>query len=284
MSTPTNLIFAVLLAVMQTTPPVPRQTPDSTTSTSGKVQKQSKSNKTAAAQTPPIVKTDATPTTTGNDGKQGQDNKEHSISIGKLPTVTVDPPKRDWVDWGIWLFNGLLVVVGFLQYRILRRQAVLMGNHATELKSLATAAEKNLRAYVFPSSVTRFRNNGVLKLKVVFTNSGRTPAYACTSWVFEGIHSGPNKPIFPKDPPQNMHSTYFIASDGETEVFDEALPIGAEDYKFISNGIRALYLVGEVKYQDVFNEHRTTRFRLISSKSDFVADRFTFCEEGNDAD
>ncbi len=73
-------------------------------------------------------------------------------------------------------------------------------------------------------------------------------------------------------------------ADGATaEVFDDALPISHEDYEYIRNNIRSLYLCGEIKYQDVFNKHRTTKFRLISSKGDFEAGRFTFCDEGNDA-
>ena len=84
------LPLAVLLTVMQASPPVRKATDNSAQATA-----QIKSN--------------------------GTDGNQQSVSISKLPTVTVAAPKRDLADWGYWAFSGLLVIVGFLQVLLLWR-------------------------------------------------------------------------------------------------------------------------------------------------------------------
>src|SRR5260370_16433841 len=118
-------------------------------------------------------------------------------------------------------FTAALAVVAVLQLVTFIYQ-IYTGKDATE---------KDLRAYVFPSGATRFTQDGDLKLKVVFANSGKTPAHACVSWVFEGIHAGMGKPVFPTAPTKATHSTYFIAPGGTAEVFADALPTPHQHYQ-----------------------------------------------------
>jgi hypothetical protein len=130
------VILTVLLATVQTVPPVPRQTTNSITD------KQRQPDKTSPAAAPVLVKR-PTPTL-DNPGKQpGTDNTEHSLVVTKLPAVTVVPNKRDWVDWGIWFFNLGLVVVGVLQWYVLRKQARLLDQHAKHFKKLAHFTNEN---------------------------------------------------------------------------------------------------------------------------------------------
>jgi hypothetical protein len=75
------------------------------------------------------------------------------IIVNKLPSVTVAATKRDWVDWGYWVFSGLLVVVGGLQVLLLWRtlgamkeQANLMERQATANENAVTAAQDNAKA------------------------------------------------------------------------------------------------------------------------------------------
>jgi hypothetical protein len=187
--------------------------------------------------------------------------------------VAQDKNQKASTDRWLMIFTGVLAAVAVLQFFTL----------VWQISTTKSTSEKELRAYVFPSSATRFRENGVLKLKMVFTNSGKTPARACITWVFEGIHVGSSEPVFPKAPPNDTHSIYFIAAGGTTEIFDDAVPTSAEVYEFIRTGIRSLYLSGAISYRDVFNKTRTTQFRFVSRTSDFEAGRFVFCEEGNEA-
>lgn len=145
MSFPIILIFTVLLTIVQATPPVPRQAPDSAAGTSGHVQKQGKSNNTPPTQTVPALKTDTAPGPETKSSDQSEANAEHPIIISKPVTMTI---LRDWFDFGIWVFNFLLVAVGVLQFLILKKQARIMGSHATELENLAEAAKINNKAAI----------------------------------------------------------------------------------------------------------------------------------------
>lgn len=122
------LILAVL-AVVQAAPPVPRQAPDSSASTSKTIQHPTAKDQTSRQPTSP-AEAKTTPNHDASANKQGEQNTEHSVTISKLPPVTVNGVKRDWADWGTWGFNLLLVFVGALQvvllcwtFRLIRHQA-----------------------------------------------------------------------------------------------------------------------------------------------------------------
>src|SRR6266849_3803043 len=96
------LLFAVFLSVIQATPPIPRQAPDSSTSTTGKSQSQANPQKTPPAQTESPVNANQTPSDDARRGEPRDHNAEHAITVSKLPPVTVSSPHRDWADWGTW--------------------------------------------------------------------------------------------------------------------------------------------------------------------------------------
>ena len=78
------------------------------------------------------------------------EDAQRGMRIRELPRVSIT---KDWSDWGIWAFNGLLVLVGAFQLLVLWRQAKIMkvqaeimAEHAAHLKGLVTAAENNAKA------------------------------------------------------------------------------------------------------------------------------------------
>ena len=109
------LPLAVLLTVMQASPPVRKATDNSAQATA-----QIKSN--------------------------GTDGNQQSVSISKLPTVTVAAPKRDLADWGYWAFSGLLVIVGFLQVLLLWRTLRAIQRQADDMGRQVDLAFGQLRA------------------------------------------------------------------------------------------------------------------------------------------
>jgi hypothetical protein len=142
------ILLAVLLTVVQTPPPVPGRAPDSTASTTKKVQKQPNSDQPNPGDplTPDVSQ--AAPNENPHRADEATKNKLDAVRIGDLPAVTVNG-KRDFFDWGSWLFNFFLVVVGGLQalllcltLRLIRHQAtemtrqrVLMGGQLKEMQS-----------------------------------------------------------------------------------------------------------------------------------------------------
>src|ERR1019366_8210877 len=124
------LALAMLLAIMQAAPPVPRKAADSPTSASKKVQNDTSHEQNNASQ---FEATNAnTPKATDHQNAingQRHEDADRPIAIRELPTVTVNS-RRDWADWGTWIFSFLLMVVGALQVlllrwtlRVIRRQA-----------------------------------------------------------------------------------------------------------------------------------------------------------------
>jgi hypothetical protein len=137
------LILSVVLSVVPTAPPIPRQTSGGTANTSRRIQKNSSNNESKSTPSQPPINAGDTPSHSDRGDEQSTDNTEHPITVGKLPPVTIH---RDWIDRGIWIFNAFLVIVGFLQWQVLRRQAKLMKIHADHLEKLAAAARDNASA------------------------------------------------------------------------------------------------------------------------------------------
>jgi hypothetical protein len=122
------LALAVLLAVMQATPPSPRQTANNSTGTPANVQSKSAADQKRPLPVPAAIEADANGTTKGNSGEQHPADAEHTVVISKVPPVSV---MKDSPDRGIWWFNLLLVVVGglqaiilLMQWRLFRRQTI----------------------------------------------------------------------------------------------------------------------------------------------------------------
>lgn len=193
----------------------------------------------------------------------GQSAQQTAADGGNGPSMT---------DWWLVAFTEALAVVAALQFFALIWQ----------IRTTQKTAESELRAYIFPYSVSRVEDNGVLKLKVVLTNSGKTPARQCVSWVGEGVATAPD-PIFPKVPPRGTHSRYFLAAGSDMWVYEDAVQVSAADSRMIANGSRFYFVHGEISYRDAFNKKQTTQFRFASNGDNFAAGRFVFCDDGNNA-
>ena len=137
------VIFTALVALA----PVPGQSVESSAQVAGKGQGQG--NHAATTPTPSLVEK---PKQLGaSDPHSGQivsEDKEHSVKLTSLPPVTItDKPKMFWdhaLDWGPWVANFLLVIVGTLQVWLLwktwqkiGKQAELTGGQLVEMRAQA---------------------------------------------------------------------------------------------------------------------------------------------------
>jgi len=174
------------------------------------------------------------------------------------------------------IFTGMLALVAVLQFIALIWQ----------IKTTTAVTEKQLRAYVFPSHATRLRTYGVMKLKIIFTNAGKTPALECSQWIAEIFPPGIEAPVFipPPVPAGAEQSRYVLAPGIDMQVYVNAVEPPEEVHNFIRNNLRALYIYGEIHYTDVFHTKHKTSFRYKSSGPDFDEGVFVACEEGNEAD
>src|ERR1700688_2394371 len=114
------LALAMLLAVVQASPPTPRKAADNPTQTATPpVKSKRATNRVETLSSPAEAKTDRNGPAKIDSSEQHPEDLQHTVGISKLPPVTLSSPKRDWADWGVWLFNALLVIVGGLQVVLL---------------------------------------------------------------------------------------------------------------------------------------------------------------------
>jgi hypothetical protein len=274
------LILTMWLAVMQTPPPIPRQTPDGSASTSRDIQEQTQEKKTPANPAPPLVYQNQPNTTDQNTSQQGYKNTEHPISVSKLPPVTIAPAKRDWVDWGYWGFSGLLALTSIFQVWLLKRtlkinarQAEIAQKQETQMveagqqteriiAQMKETTERDLRAYIGVSKVFLVLTVPIVPVgSVEIQNFGRTPAYKLRQWI--GIAPFPYPP--PEPLPQSSHTLASIAVVHPGVKFTSIVPLKKPFPLNTKIGTLDLtiYVYGEVIYEDAFGKERHTSFRFI---------------------
>jgi len=112
------------LAATQTVPPVQERAADDSASRGGGVASKARPNPISPPSThsnPSVSMRQPTAAMVPPETNKASEIAQNSISVSKLfPPLTV-VTKRDWADWGYWVFGGLLVIVGFLQVWLLRR-------------------------------------------------------------------------------------------------------------------------------------------------------------------
>ena len=199
------------------------------------------------------------------------------------------------LHWGRILIGGLLVVGSVWTFSLVNLGGQFKSGQLVGLQLCPPAPRPAFEDMVvvqeavehggdvFPSGGTRYKDErGILKLKIDFVNSGKTPA-KCESWSFEGVAPTINPPTFPKTPPNEKQSIFFLAPNLPMGVFEDAHEPSPKEVALIEKGAYSLYLCGEIHYMDVFEKRHTTKFRFVSSRDDFSAGRFVFCRDGNDA-
>lgn len=179
--------------------PIPGRASSKSAGGSGDVQKQ-KSNGKGNGQ-PAIAPLPKESTRPGPQDTEKPDagNADNSVSVSKLPTVSIG---KDWADWSYWGFGGMLVIVGGSQvwflYRTLKAIQTQAGHMERQTKALedsVAAAQKaadaaiaqvemvkskeraQLRIEFFPPDFLYKREIGGYEIRLTVFNDGATRAY-----------------------------------------------------------------------------------------------------------
>lgn len=164
------IMLAMLLAVMQASPPIPRQASDNPTSGGRTVKENGGKQDGQPHNFSPVHNQNQPVSAQGNTEKHGCDNADHTVGISKLPPVSVT---RNWADWGYWLFSLFLVAVGAAQagllYKTLKaiqRQAETMEKQTGILEKSVKAAEESAAAAKNTIEVLKAKERGRIIIRV----------------------------------------------------------------------------------------------------------------------
>jgi hypothetical protein len=282
------LYLGVLMSVVQAGPPIPRQTPNGSAGTSKTDQKNANSKNRPAYQVPAAINESEQPQEHDEPTEgQSQTDAQHPITIRELPPVTINS-RRDWADWGTWLFTFLLAVTGGFQVWLLcrtlafsRRQTIemqkqrnymgLQWNQMVEagkqteriIAQMKETEVRDLRAYVGISKVILLANDVLQPTGAVeLQNFGKTPAYNVRQWIGIAPQSHPLTVTLP-EPTGSVTasvSTMYpgVKSTLRTKLknrFPEGINVGTPEL--------TLYVYGKVTYDDIFGNHWYTNYRFI---------------------
>jgi hypothetical protein len=137
-------ILAFLLAVLHTANPAPGWASTRAGNGGGNDKNGSQSNQNAASPTPPLIKPQiqAVPADIhGSDVTAETANTEHSVKITSIPPIAITDIHKPWweyfLDWGQWVFAGVLACVGWQQVRLLKRQEKILFGARKEIHTQA---------------------------------------------------------------------------------------------------------------------------------------------------
>lgn len=230
------------------------------------------------------------------------------IAAGWIGATVIQSP----TDVAAWSVAGtvltaiatiVLVVVTALLWRVTDRSAkaadvsAAAAQRSTEIATQTATqtedtAKRQLRAYIVAhGAVLNCDAGGVVTPYVAagsraigtleFTNTGLTPALNVRVCIQIGQRLLPLAPesfvLIPID-----HESKTVLGAGRSTRSDAVSP-GVVSVSSISNlatGAEAVYLFGEISYDDIFGEAHVTAFRL-RNKSGLYDGSMTFCNEGN---
>jgi hypothetical protein len=133
------------------------------------------------------------------------------------------------------------------------------------VKDAREASERQLRAYVLPTSRGQIDDFGIekpIKATLEFKNSGQTPAYKLhiRMLITAGTFPLPYLPPEPDDPEVRI-----ILGPGTTYMMVAQMvrTLNLEQMNQIKAGSAAVYVLGTIDYWDAFDKHWCTRFRYF---------------------
>jgi hypothetical protein len=196
-------LFAVLLLVTQTPVPATGKASNSSADARSSVKTQSKANQQTSDQATTIDQPNNPPSSYSDGSKETAENREQSVKILQIPPISLTRDAKSRLDhvfdWGPWIANFFLVLVGAgqlaLLYETWKKVSVQTKTMEDALKAtresnaaIRQIADENTassiriqRAYVLPRTrpVPAIDDAGRLigwRCKVDWENVGKTPA------------------------------------------------------------------------------------------------------------
>jgi len=194
----------------------------------------------------------------------------------------------------VWL-TGALVLVGLIQALVFFIQARRLRETIDATRDttdvMRDTAQRQLRAYVFVHKIVveNIFDPDSPVTHIILKNTGLTPAYKLTAWAGMDIREYPLRgpfdflidPVLPKHilPAKGLLNKYVY-----TMLRRPRRAISAQEQVALRTTTTALYVFGEISYEDAFTTNWTTTFRfMIGGPAGVRSDgACVVCEDGNE--
>lgn len=211
-------------------------------------------------------------------------------------------------DWIQGTVGGATIALTFLLWRVANRQAKIYERQAELMAGALKAAEDTASAGVISANaakaaVDHSRQSAQIELRAYiglddtklknvaagkkpamllqFKNSGRTPAKKVQLWARFKYDSVPEQLPRGSSTPSSSST---ISPEAIFSLPDEMKnALTSQDVALIKSGRAAIYIYGEVTYEDVFGHPHRTLFNLVHTKSTPTS-TLTVCADGNESD
>jgi hypothetical protein len=238
-----------------------------------------------------------------NGAKQQQGSKNKAGNPQPLPNATVhtaenqpSPTKKEqspeekpqcilkkafapdtWANWALFIAAMTAAVIALKTLKAIQHEseeikgvAGEMGRATKEMQAAGTlasdTAEKQLRAYVcVDSALLKFKRPDVPEVQVHYSNRGQTPAYDVRSWIHMWIERHPLTVTLPL-PPDGFQMGMAVLAPGAkpyVQVIEKKPPVPMNVIRQVGTPEGTIYVYGEIRYKDIFQKERLTKFRLI---------------------
>lgn len=272
------LALAVLLTVMQASPPIPQQASDTNTGKGQPVQTHADTNKKPSEQGTPAVQTIRTQPNENTNPSKSNENAEKPVRIRELPPVSVT---RDWMDALALAFSGILLIVGIIgvraAYKTLKQVEIQAGIMRGQLKAMQgqISAAERATATVISKERARVRIKlGELKIDTIDNKFwlANVDIEVSNLGAMKAFPSGTQQVLFLSQSSEAATKAGFLNSliDDSVILPDQTIhknvycifDVGSQTIKDLNEESVFMHLYGDVHYTDVFGEY-VTPFRYI---------------------
>jgi len=263
-----SLLFAVLLAILQTISPLPGNPPHRASGVSSGVKRDATANQAPANRWQSGSKILASQTQNPGNSPQTEEQAQ-SVRVRELPPVSVT---RDWADWVLWVFNGLFITAGIAGIRLAYGTLKAVERQTKATEDAANAAGRSVDIII---SKERARIQIEMKgdpmicgpedpipineVKYIVRCHGTTPAHILDTHAWAVISdsdiSSDHLLIDEFYPAMIIPSIVTPTNEGvETaaSLVGDALTHGIDIADLVRKGDLLVHFYGSIKYRDVF--------------------------------
>jgi hypothetical protein len=259
------LIVAMLLTIVQATPPAPRPSPNNSASGSQKVQSKAQAKQNTAAPSAPVKPSPSAAQDQDKTISPANADAQETVALHELPPVSVSKDKWDYV---YIVFTGLLVLIGGFTLRAILYQAKKTADATTAMERNTAAFIESQRPIlaVLPheNPFADLMDKHTPRVKLSLMNKGQTTAYECIyeSWIEMLPLPPPVMDFSSKADYASVADRFSLPPNHEGRVINIPFTQGLSeaDRLDLGHARRTAYVRLRVTFRDAFTPNRYAEF------------------------